>query len=120
MHEQVDVDSYCEWGVDYLKLDGCSGRAYPQVRKTQVGPEVGPTSAFSSCNPTRMHGPTNIYWAMQPHTLLAPAQHLLDQVSRRDRRVLEEARLPDGALRRELCRLGITREMKEAATDNVS
>ena len=31
LHEAVDVDSYCEWGVDYLKLDACSGRGYAQV-----------------------------------------------------------------------------------------
>ena len=29
----------------------------------QVGPEVGPTSAFYSCVPTGMHGPTCIFWA---------------------------------------------------------
>jgi hypothetical protein len=35
-----------------------------QVRKMpNVGPEVGPTSAFSSCIPTGMHGPTCIFWA---------------------------------------------------------
>ena len=28
MHEELDVESYCEWGVDYLKLDACSGRGY--------------------------------------------------------------------------------------------
>jgi hypothetical protein len=34
------------------------------VRKTPtVGPEVGPTSAFYSCIPTGMHGPTYIFWA---------------------------------------------------------
>ena len=36
----------------------------PQVSKThQVGPEVGPTSAFYSCILTGMHGPTGIVWA---------------------------------------------------------
>jgi hypothetical protein len=33
------------------------------VRKRQVGPEVGPTSAFYSCILTGMHGPTCIFWA---------------------------------------------------------
>jgi hypothetical protein len=33
------------------------------VGKTQVGPEAGPTAAFSSCIPTGMHGPTRIFWA---------------------------------------------------------
>ena len=28
LHEAVDVQSYCEWGVDYLKLDACFGRGY--------------------------------------------------------------------------------------------
>jgi hypothetical protein len=28
----------------------------------QVGPEVGPTPAISSCIPTGMHGPTCIFW----------------------------------------------------------
>jgi hypothetical protein len=41
----------------------------PQVRKTgerlgQVGPEVGPTSAFSSSIPTGMHGPTCILYIL--------------------------------------------------------
>ena len=31
--------------------------------RRQVGPEVGPTSAFYSCIPTGMHGPTCIFWA---------------------------------------------------------
>ena len=31
--------------------------------KDHVGPEVGPTSAFSSCVPTGIHGPTWIFWA---------------------------------------------------------
>jgi hypothetical protein len=33
-----------------------------QVRKTPSWPEVGPTSAFYSCVPTGMHGPTCIFW----------------------------------------------------------
>jgi hypothetical protein len=39
-----------------------------QVRKTPSdGPEVGPTSAFSSCVPTGMHGPTRcIFWGFGP------------------------------------------------------
>ena len=31
--------------------------------RRQVGPEVGPTSAFYSCSPTGMHGPPYIFWA---------------------------------------------------------
>jgi hypothetical protein len=34
-----------------------------QVRRPQVGPEVGPTSAFYSCIPAAIHGPTCIFWA---------------------------------------------------------
>jgi hypothetical protein len=37
--------------------------ALTEVRKTQVGPEVGPTSAFYGCIPTGMYGPTTIFWA---------------------------------------------------------
>ena len=35
----------------------------PQVRKRQVGPEVGPTSGLYGCIPTGMHGPICIIWA---------------------------------------------------------
>jgi hypothetical protein len=34
-----------------------------QGERRQVGSEVGPTSAFCSCIPTGMHGPTCIFWA---------------------------------------------------------
>jgi hypothetical protein len=38
--------------------------ARAQVRKTrQVGPEVGPTSAFYSCTPIGKRGPTCVFWA---------------------------------------------------------
>ena len=36
---------------------------YAKVRERRVGPEVGPTSAFFSCIPTGMNGPTRICWA---------------------------------------------------------
>ena len=32
----------------------------------EVGPDVGPTSAFHSTIPTGMHGPTRIFWAKLP------------------------------------------------------
>jgi hypothetical protein len=35
----------------------------PKVRKMQVGPDFGPTSAFPSCIITGMHGSTCIVWA---------------------------------------------------------
>jgi hypothetical protein len=38
-----------------------------KVRKQQVGPEVGPTSASYSCIITGMHGPTYIFWANLTH-----------------------------------------------------
>jgi hypothetical protein len=34
-----------------------------QQSEKDVGPEVGPTSAFFSCIPAGMHGPTCIFWA---------------------------------------------------------
>ena len=34
-----------------------------KLERRQVGPEVGPTSAFSSCIPAGVHGPTGIFWA---------------------------------------------------------
>ena len=42
-----------------------------EVRK--VGPEVGQTSAFYSCIPTRVHGPTCVFWAnLTPFSLRGP------------------------------------------------
>jgi hypothetical protein len=38
-----------------------------QVRKTPIRPRSWPTSAFCSCIPTGMHGPTCIFW-----TILTP------------------------------------------------
>ena len=39
----------------------------------QVGPEIGPTSAFSSCVRTVMYGPTCIFWAnLTPSSLNGP------------------------------------------------
>jgi hypothetical protein len=39
----------------------------------QVGPEVGPTSAFYGCIPFGMHGPTCIFWANLTPFSLKPA-----------------------------------------------
>eukprot|EP01051_Picozoa_sp_SAG22_P007477 SAG22_NODE_528_length_9431_cov_7.192135_5_plen_202_part_00 len=36
LHEAIDVQSYCEWGVDYLKLDGCSGRGYSTANTSWI------------------------------------------------------------------------------------
>ena len=51
--------------------DGYITAKSAQVRKPhQVGPEVGPTSAFYSCIPRGMHGPTCTFWAnMTPFSL---------------------------------------------------
>ena len=63
-----------------------------KVRKTgptQVGPEVGTTSAFYRCFPTGMHGPTCRHLLGQPKTLFAPAlpeHHDVVQASGRLRR----------------------------------
>ena len=45
--------------------------------RRQVGPEVGPTSGFSSCIITGMHGPTGIFWAnLTPFSLQRAAVRL--------------------------------------------
>ena len=61
--------------VDYsfVEMNGVAGSAFngtaavaaapPKVRKTPSWPRRWPTSAFSSCNPAGMHGPTAIFWA---------------------------------------------------------
>jgi hypothetical protein len=55
---------------------GCVYTLGHQVRTTpQVGPQVVPTPAFSSCIPTGMHGPTCTFWAnLTPFTLAARLQ----------------------------------------------
>jgi hypothetical protein len=40
---------------------GAAGTA--SEKEGQVGPEVGPSSAFYRCMPTGMHGPTCTLWA---------------------------------------------------------
>lgn len=35
-HESIDVESYCEWGVDYLKLDACAGRGWPNLNDSWI------------------------------------------------------------------------------------
>ena len=47
----------------------------PRQERHQVGPEVGSTSAFYRCIPTRVHGPTCIFWAnLTPFSLQADAE----------------------------------------------
>ena len=54
-----------------------------KVRKKirQVGPEVGPTSAFYSCFPTGMHGPTFIFWAKLTHFSRQPTVLIMDEAT---------------------------------------
>jgi hypothetical protein len=42
-----------------------------KVRKTRHVGQLGPTSAFCRCLPTRMHGPTCIFWANLTLVVLA-------------------------------------------------
>eukprot|EP00039_Didymoeca_costata_P005551 m.82420 g.82420 ORF g.82420 m.82420 type:complete len:933 (+) comp12870_c0_seq3:75-2873(+) len=35
-HEEIDVQSYCDWGVDYVKLDACAGRGYTQQNESWI------------------------------------------------------------------------------------
>jgi hypothetical protein len=47
----------------------------PMREIRQVGPEVGPISAFYGCIPTGMHGPTRIVWAqLTPLSLTKPTR----------------------------------------------
>lgn len=48
-HEAIDVQSYCEWGVDYLKLDGCGGRGYSEANTSWIKFRA----AIDSCSKTR-------------------------------------------------------------------
>jgi hypothetical protein len=49
---------------DHRDGQGGQDRESSQSEKWRfVGPEVGPTPAFSSCTPTGMHGPTRVFWA---------------------------------------------------------
>eukprot|EP01084_Bolivina_argentea_P159298 277442_1 len=36
MHEAIDVNSYCEWGVSYIKVDQCGGQKYPQANTSWI------------------------------------------------------------------------------------
>ena len=61
------------------QLNKCEGR--------QVGPEVGPTSAFYTCTPTGMHGPACIFWAnLTPFSLQRDSVHRAARAGDRCRR----------------------------------
>lgn len=48
-HEAIDVASYCEWGVDYLKLDACAGRGWDQKNTSWIKFRA----AIDECSKTR-------------------------------------------------------------------
>lgn len=35
-YEYIDGDSYCEWGVDFLKVDACGGERYSQTNESWI------------------------------------------------------------------------------------
>lgn len=49
MHEEIDVESYCDWGVDYLKIDSCKGEHYPQANTSWIKLRA----AIDSCSQRR-------------------------------------------------------------------
>ena len=60
------------WGPrEYGFVQATMGPPDPERERHRVGPEIGPTSAFSSYTPTGMHGPTCILWANLTHFSLA-------------------------------------------------
>eukprot|EP01083_Nonionella_stella_P020814 57738_1 len=36
MHEAIDVETYCDWGVSYIKLDACHGEDYPNANQSWI------------------------------------------------------------------------------------
>ena len=48
-HEALDVRSYCDWGVDYIKLDGCRGGSWPQQNTSWIKFRA----AIDECTKTR-------------------------------------------------------------------
>tara|TARA_B110000208_G_scaffold181537_1_gene232376 strand:- start:4382 stop:5119 length:738 start_codon:yes stop_codon:yes gene_type:complete len=45
-HEAVDAETYCKWGVDYLKIDLCGGDHYPLLNTSWIKFKEG----FSQCD----------------------------------------------------------------------
>eukprot|EP00911_Craspedida_sp_UC1_P000147 UC1_evm1s118 len=35
-HELLDAQTYCDWGIDYLKVDGCMGDHYPLANTSWI------------------------------------------------------------------------------------
>eukprot|EP00051_Salpingoeca_urceolata_P033164 m.19286 g.19286 ORF g.19286 m.19286 type:complete len:914 (-) comp5913_c0_seq1:132-2873(-) len=42
-HEAVDAQSYCEWGIDYIKIDHCGGRRYKAANTSWINFREGIT-----------------------------------------------------------------------------
>eukprot|EP01084_Bolivina_argentea_P159301 277447_1 len=36
MHETIDVNTYCNWGVSYIKVDGCKGKDYQYPNQSWI------------------------------------------------------------------------------------
>ena len=34
--ESIDIDTYCRWGIDYVKTDACFGRGWPLDNTTWI------------------------------------------------------------------------------------
>ena len=34
--EAIDIDTYCRWGIDYVKTDACGGRGWPRDNTTWI------------------------------------------------------------------------------------
>jgi len=45
LHEEIDAATYCDWGVDYLKVDNCGGSSWPQLNTSWTKFR----NAFDSC-----------------------------------------------------------------------
>lgn len=41
--ESIDIDTYCRWGIDYVKTDACSGRGWPADNTTWIDFRAGIT-----------------------------------------------------------------------------
>jgi hypothetical protein len=67
--------------------DVWTGAALGKVRKSRVGPEAGPTSAFYSCIPTGMRGPTCVFWASLTPSLAQDHGRLLHHAGRQRHRL---------------------------------
>ena len=35
-HELIDANTYCKWGVNYIKIDNCGGKKYSQLNTSWI------------------------------------------------------------------------------------